>query len=66
MPKKKVRRRGVTHSAERVLRDLQRSSPLPTQDLQNLRQPRLIRDARLQGDQTLETFTTYGAYQDPI
>jgi hypothetical protein len=60
MPKKRKRR----VSAEKRMRDLQRRSLLPVQDLRDLRQPRI--SPRPPSDQKLETFTTYGAYQDPI
>jgi hypothetical protein len=48
------------------LRELQRDSLLEIQDLQTLRQPRLVMRGSGTAEEQLETFTTYGTYQDPV
>jgi len=65
MSKRKRARRRVAKPAEKQLRELQRNSPTPIQDIQDLRQQLLLMNAR-ERTQEFETFTTYGTYQDPV
>jgi hypothetical protein len=61
--KRKSRRR-VTRKPERRLEELQRAVPYEITDRLDLRQP--YQSSSGAKEYTIETFTTYGAYQDPI
>jgi hypothetical protein len=62
--KKKSKRRPARREPEKRLEDLQRNMPFEVTDRPYLRQPYQAISASK--DYTVETFTTYGAYQDPI
>jgi hypothetical protein len=62
--KKKSRRRAGTRKPERRLEELQRAVPYPMTDRLDLRQP--YQSSSGAKEYTVETFTTYGAYQDPV
>jgi len=62
---KQARKRSKGSSPAKRLAELQRRSPVVPQDRDYLRQPYRFSDDRSQ-DYAVETYTTYGAYQDPI
>lgn len=53
-------------NASRRLAELQKDYPLVGIERDNLRQPYRFDDRAARTDTVVETFTTYGAYQDPI